>query len=374
MPRRGDWVDRLARLGITQPIAAPVPADDAHFLASKGRFRVVQRLLKRGLEVLLSGQRGRRRERIEPGWKRAIWFHAEAPQIGDALMDLAPRSLLAEHGIAVDLLAPPATAALFSGDRLLHRVTADEAGIAAADYDFAIVDADSRLALTAKRRRAPDLPWVSIRARYLGYDFQRGLLATRRLAELLGVQLSAADEARHARQKLLVETTVEEVAAASSRPRIAVALGGVRAERSYRQWIGVAERLLAERDCEFILLGSANARADRDAWLAGPAALAQRSLDQVERTNLPGAAATMAGCDLVLCADGGLMHLALTTTTPVLALFDASVDPAWRLPASFEGKALRADGRDVNRISLEDVAAAALALLTPRKVGSVVSA
>ena len=87
-PRRS-WIDELAHIGVTQPIHLPVAADDSRFYTSKGRWRVAQRVLKRTFEVMLSGQRGLRRERVEPGWKRAIWFHAEAPQIGDALMDLA---------------------------------------------------------------------------------------------------------------------------------------------------------------------------------------------------------------------------------------------------------------------------------------------
>ncbi|MDQ6684298.1 MAG: hypothetical protein M3Z16_04155, partial [Pseudomonadota bacterium] len=321
-------------------------------------------------------------------------------------------SLLAEHGIALTLIAPPPTATLFRGDRGFVAVSDDGATIEAANFDFAIVDSDSRKALALKRRHAAALPWVSIRAAYLGYDFQRGLLAARRFAAWLGLALTPAEEARHATQKLLVEaapsasaggsaslergTTVaaadvrsgaDDTSEQSRRRRvaekpsdralagvarhpsplrqIAIALGGVRAERSYRRW-GEVARLVAESlPCCFILLGSGNASADRDAFvaMATDAARPLQLEDRVATTSLHEAAQAMAECDLILCADGGLMHLALTTSAPIVALFDASVDPAWRLPAARQGSALRAAVRDVNAIAPERVAAAALRAL-----------
>ena len=55
------WVDR----GVRQPIARPVAADDARFLASKGRFKVALRVLRRRLELRASGQAAHRVERID---------------------------------------------------------------------------------------------------------------------------------------------------------------------------------------------------------------------------------------------------------------------------------------------------------------------
>jgi hypothetical protein len=57
------------------------------------------------------------------------------------------------------------------------------------------------------------------------------------------------------------------------------------------------------------------------------------------------------------------MHLALTTPTPLVALFDARIDPAWRLPPGFAGRVLRASAGTVNAIAPAQVETAALALL-----------
>jgi hypothetical protein len=187
----------LARRAVTQPIPEPVASDDDRFLARKGVVKLAWRVLRRRAEVALSGQGARHAARIDPSWRRAVWFHAEAPQIGDALMDLAARSLLADRGIAVDLVAPPATAALFRGDRWLGRVGDSAEAVVADDYDFAIVDSDSWRALEGKRAHAAQLPWVSIHGEYLAYDFHRGSFTARRLAALLGIALDGVAERLH---------------------------------------------------------------------------------------------------------------------------------------------------------------------------------
>lgn len=355
-------LEALARCGVTQPIAVRVPSDDAFFLSSKGTLRVALRVLKRHLELAASGQAALGVDRIEPAWRRAVWFHAEAPQIGDALMDLAPRSLLAARGITLDLVAPKATAALFAGDRWLGRVSSDASEVDAADHDFAIVDSNSGKALAAKRRYAPRLPWVSVRADYLAYDYQRALLATRRFAELLHVHLDAAAERVHSRQKLAVDRAVPPPR--DKPPRVGLALGGVRAERTYRAWAAVASALALGGVARFALLGSDNGAeaARRVKQAVGNADV----LDLVGRTDLHGTQQAMARCALVACADGGLLHLACTTTTPLVALFDSSVDPAWRLPLDSAGASLRATVRDVNAIDAAEIAARALAVLALR--------
>ena len=109
-------LQRLARHAVTQPVEPPVPNDDEGLLARKGPWRLAFRAARRRVEVAASGQAALELTRIDPAWRRAIWFHPEMPQIGDSLLDLAPRSLLVEHGIAVDVVLPRST-----GRRLSRR-------------------------------------------------------------------------------------------------------------------------------------------------------------------------------------------------------------------------------------------------------------
>lgn len=354
------WIARLAQAAVTQPIARPVPNDDAFFAADKGRFRLAQRVAKRRVEVVLAGQARLEAARWAPAWRRAIWYHAEAPQIGDSLLDLAPRSLLAERGIAVDVVLPAATAGVFRGDRWFAAVLGEDVPVAPGRYDVAIVDSHCGKALAGKRRWTPALPWLSVRGDYLAYDYQRGMLAARRFAELLGAALAPADELLHARQKLDVAGTPPPSADAAG--RVAITLGGVRPERTYRAWPAVAQALDGAGHRRFTLLGSGNgaewARAVREAIEGADV------LDLVGRTDIPGTQQAMAAARLVLCVDGGLMHLACTTTTPMLGLFDRTSLPVWRVPLDWDGTAIVSPSADVNGIDARQVIATALALLS----------
>lgn len=356
----------LAKRGVTQPVASPVPADDASFLAVKGRRKVAGRVLRQQLGLALSGQAALQVQHIAAKWRRAVWFHGEAPPLGDTLMDLAPRSLLAERGITLDMVVPPAAAAWLQGDCWLNRVVDDARSIDLASCDFAIVDRSTWRALAVKRSVAPRLPWLSVRGDYLAYDYHRALFATRRIAAWLGVSPSESNEAWHARQKLgtPASPTLRNMAATGSPETIAIALGGMQPERRYGAWAEVAARLAGRGALRFVLLGSENGLGDASrvkARLAG-----QAVVDLVGRTNLNAARQAIAESSCLLCADGGLMHLGCTTGTPILALFDSSVNPAWRLPsaaAGFRGAALRAERRDVSTITPEAVVEHALALL-----------
>ena len=364
MTRRagGGWFDRLVRLGATQPLHTPVPSDDAFYLASKGRTKVALRTLRRMAELAASGQRASLHDTIAPTWGRALWIHEEAPQIGDALMDLAPRSLLAEHGIEADLYAAAPIAELFAGDRWLAQTLHDESRIDAQRYDFVIATSHSASSLAVKRRRLPRVPWVSLKGYYGAYDYQRARFVALRLAELMRVGLDPMALALHARQKLGIDAASPLAPRQAGERRIAIAVGGVREERRYDHWPAAVQALCARSRVDaVVLVGSANGQAAAVAIRAAlPAGVALHDL--VARIDLHTARAAIDSSDLLLCADGGLMHIGLTTRTPMVALFTSNIDPAWRLPGDFDGTWLRADSLYVNAIEADTIAAHAARL------------
>ena len=375
------WVAPL----VTQPLSRPVPADDLAYRRRKGDLRLAVRAWRRALQLRTSGEAALRRERFDAAWRRVLWIHEEAPQIGDALMDLAPRTLLAERGIAVDLLAPPPIAALFASDRWLGRCFAAPEAIDPARYDAVVTSSDSRRALATKHRHASALPWVSITGAYNAPDYQRAMFGAQRLADLLGHRLSVEEMRWHARQKLEVaaprpqepvnaegamrrETRPARLARAERQlgnTRIAIACGGVRDARTYRRWPEVIACLAATGLRAFVTVGSRNGRPAADAIAAAlpPACVLD---DRVDDGDLHAARAAIEQADLLVCADGGLLHLGLTTAVPIVALFTATIDPAWRLPPDFDGAALRSTSARVDDIAPERVAAAVVAALRAR--------
>ncbi|MBM3366975.1 MAG: glycosyltransferase family 9 protein [Betaproteobacteria bacterium] len=79
-------------------------------------------------------------------------------------------------------------------------------------------------------------------------------------------------------------------------------------------------------------------------------------------TELADLVAGMALCDLVICGDGGAMHIAAGLGKPVVALFGDSDPQRWR-PWDVPCRVLQPPSRNVADLSLEEVAAAAGALL-----------
>ncbi len=360
-----DWGwSALTQACVSQPLSQPVPANDAAFAARKGNLRLAVRSARRQLTLALSGQRPLLHSRIAPAWRRALWVHEGMPQIGDAMMDLAPRSLLAERGLSVDLFAAPHIAALFEGDPWLRRVTCDAAGLRADDYDFVIALGNDRKSLRVKRERLAGLPWVSLQGYYGGPDFHRARFATRRLADLLGSALAEDAYVAHSAQKLRLDPAAAACAAECTGgvPSVALALGGVHAERTYHRWPEVAEHLVRGGVRQLLLLGAANARALANALVAAvDGRIAVQ--DRVGRTDLHQAHALFAQSRVAACADGGLMHIALATPTPVVALFTSAIAPQWRLPLNGRGPSIVSPSQALDGIAPQAVADAVLAAL-----------
>ena len=355
-----EWAERCVR----QPLSAPVPDDAAAFAARNGTLRLAMRAARRALQLRWSGQLPTRRQHLDRQWRRVLWIHEGMPQIGDALMDLAPRSLLVEQGLRVDLFAAGHIATLLEHDAWFGRVLHRPEDVRIEDYDAAIVLSHDRKALVLKRARLPALPWVSLQGDYGGPDFHRARFATQRLADLLGITLTPDEFARHSAQKLAV-TTPAAASAAQLCPRsggVALVLGGVWPDRTYHRWAECIRVLHARGVNRFLLLGGDNGRTLADEVVAS-APDGVELIDVVGRTTLAQAQALLARSAAVVAADGGLMHLALTTPAPIVAMFTSAIDPQWRLPLRLHGVALQSAVPEVDGLAPDIVANAVVRAL-----------
>lgn len=86
----------------------------------------------------------------------------------------------------------------------------------------------------------------------------------------------------------------------------------------------VADALQSELGAEIVLVGTAN-----DDGPAVAAAMTRPVTDLSGQTRLDELAALIAEADLYIGADSGVMHIATTTQTPVLAIFGPSNPAAW---------------------------------------------
>ena len=340
-----------------------MPSEDAAYRARKGTLRLAFQAARRRVAFGLSGQNGSLSDRIEKSWRRALWIYEE-PFIGESLMDCAPRSLLTEQGLAVDLLAPPLISAIFEGDPWFGRVTDNPMDIRPTGYDFAIVTGNRRLAV--KRERLPDLPWVSLHTFYRAGNFHRSCYVARRLADLGSWPLPKDAMARHSAQKLIVDETARHWAAEAAPPdAVALAVGGADPDRTYHLWPDLLRRLASAGVRRFLLIGSDNGREAAEQVIAGLPPGCE-ILNFLATTTVREAQALLDRARVAVCCDGGLMHLALTTDTPVVSLFNRAIDPEWRMPIESGGIALRSAVTSIDGIDPMEIAAAVMVLLGRR--------
>jgi hypothetical protein len=188
-----NWLQRKALLSTTQDISHAVANNEAAYRAETGIAKLAWRQVRREISFSFSGETKLLQTKINPGWTKGLWLYKGIPQIGDALMDLAPRNMLEEAGLSIDLLTDKHLAKMFENDTWFDRVFDEAALIDTSRYDFVIVPSHKRRSLKYKSHLFPQTPWVSIASFYTGPEYHRGEFASQRLADLLGRSLSKTE-------------------------------------------------------------------------------------------------------------------------------------------------------------------------------------
>jgi hypothetical protein len=308
------------------PFPDPIPehlADEFDGWPARRRRMLARKFVQRELLIALSGQ-GRYRVQAAPaGTKRVLW-HYTWTTIGDAIMDLAARTLLPE-GVEMDLLICPALAPLFEQDRRIGKVYTDPLQCEGQAYDLLLLHHYSTEAVAIKRRHFPRTRFASVLEHRPGEMFSRLHYGDARIRQLFGLRPGAV-----ARPTLTLSAT--EVGT-PGRTHVAVALGARDERRRYGGWPRVLEQCVSSWPEErppplFHLLGTANARPDLAA--IAPEWLGAHAVNHVEALSLQDTARCIAGCDAFMGTDGGLMHVAVALGRPGAAFFSA-VPPAYRL-------------------------------------------
>lgn len=326
-----------------------VPVNE--YFHEMGSTKLGWRALRRQLLFLASGQSNYKIATLKNVGKRGLWLYYGEGQIGDALMDLAPRSLLKENGYQIDLLADKSISQLFENDLWFESVYNDASLMPMESYDFAITLSNKRRSIQKKRRYFKKLPWVSIHENFSGPDFDRAGYATQRISDLLQVDLMPTEFLIHSKQKLRsrLTTNIFDGQISQLNDVIAICIGGVDRLRTYKAWATVISELINVGQHKFLLVGSMNG--DEYALKIVQTFDGKASINNcVGRCTLQQSHDLLANAQIVACADGGLMHLTATTATPMVALFSSSIHPEWRLSSRSKTTCLCSSTNDVNNI------------------------
>ena len=351
---------RLFAQRYTPPFRHELPGTMAAMLAEerpRQRIRENFKLLKRWLGLRLTRQSRLLHDRLPPPPARLLWLSPSSNSIGDSIMELTGRTLLA--GYEVDLLADKQYIALYRNDRYWRAVFSDPAAIDPSRYDFALQDFLNSRSLRLKRRVCPGLPFATLQGFFWGPDYNRMLFSCYRIHHLLGYPHSTQELRPFLRPRLFLEDEPAPLPRERGRRRVALAVGGKFPARTYARWPDVIRLLIAawpaeEVFPEFVLVGSQNGVADGRAVQAALGNHAVRSF--VDVLSLRAAARLVSDCDFFVGTDGGLMHCAVAADLPGVALF-GRVEPNLRLPPETAMLALY-DADDVNHNPPQAVAEA----------------
>jgi hypothetical protein len=354
-PEEQPWLTRLAIASITQPLSKPVANNEPAYLLETGAHKLGWRHFRRVIQFRLSGQAKYLLPTIAHGCRKVLWIYEGIPQLGDALMDLAPRSLLHQQGIACDLLIDAHLAPMFESDTWFDRIATDAQQLAGCNYDLIILQSHKRRSMLKKMHHYASHPWLSMHGFYTGPEFHRARFATQRLADALGLSLADSDFELHAQQKLppLNAPKLKTI----SDFKIALVLGGVDPLRIYKKWSELGLILHMKNKAQITLLGSSNGLADASEFLKKWDA-DQAVNDLVGKTSVSDCRKTIAEQDIVIVCDGGLMHLSVTTPVNLIALFNNTVSPQWRLPMHLQNTSLQSSTENVSDIPVEEILSA----------------
>ena len=344
----------------TPPFPQALPSNAQDYAATVSWWKVARRRALRELNLRWHGQGPLVRTRIDPAiHRRILWIHQGTPQVGDSLMDLAARVLLKGQVERLDLLTDEHLLGLYRHDEVFTQVASSAAELHEG-YDLVLLHSTSSRSVKDKLASFRQLPFVHVQGFYTGPEFNRTLFGFFRLAQLLGSPLSVDQINRQARASMRPSPGEEQLADKLGLPEgtLAVALGGVRDWRTYTKWVPVLKGLAqAGVRGPVLLLGSDNGRALRDEIVAAGTGL--KIIDRVGQHTLGEVQALMRRCGLVMCADGGLLHVAQTTGVPVVALFAGIIEPRFRVTAANRTHCLHGE-RSVDDVPANDVVVSAL--------------
>ena len=337
-------------------------------------FRVIKKLAHRALALLFSGQffRRVREAKIE---QDVCILYVDRKNIGDAIMDLSPISFLRDampKEYSIDLVVSKELYSVFECDlRFRHVVKSDDfIEIKNLRPSLVMTLLMDYQAISYKKRFFEDKDFLILHGWFGAPD--RNLM--QHTALNLAKAFSLGDpEAYVFKIKHFFHPCVNEVELElpldTCNKRVGIALGGIDPRRTYQHWMQVVGSLL-KNDIQVVLMGSSNARKEEQNILKSfeQDRVKKTLVSYVDRTNFAQFLSLCRECDLIMSADGGAMHMALSVNKPMICLFSDEY-PESRLPHEFSGKAFHAKG-DISLIPPKSVIDSSLDLLSVDKVSN----
>ncbi|MFM0355543.1 glycosyltransferase family 9 protein [Paraburkholderia nemoris] len=331
------------------------------FLRKTSRASIVKKYLHKHLLLKWHGQ-PRLQLGNAAGVKRLLWIYTGKRNFGDATMDMSGRALLKGTGFEIDLFTLPNLHKLFEEDDVFKNVFSNLPDLSDHHYDAILMSEYNLPSIKLKTKYFNKLPYACLFQYFYGPDRNQTTFSYAAINHVFSLGYSDAEIVSMSKPYLVANTrTHDSVLPLLPGDRfLAFAVGGIDANRTYRQWGALLE--LIDRSDErnmpkqVVLLGSDNGAALADELL-------NRTFSTLKITSYVGKLTLLqsremiAQASLFVGADGGLMHVAHSTPTPSVSLFSDREPPYLRLTEKCHSIGIQSSG-DVDEIAPADVMSA----------------
>ncbi|MDB3892701.1 lipopolysaccharide heptosyltransferase family protein [Candidatus Thioglobus sp.] len=334
------------------PFKFDIPNYTQDFLNQTSAFKRWLKFIKRYLYIVLKGQKNLEIFSITPKHKNILWINISAPSLGDSLMDLSSRVML--KGKNIDLFTDQKNAHIYMDDHIFKSVHTKIEEIDKSKYDLVIIDSYSSRSINVKSKIAPNTLFIGMYGYYNGPEVNRVLFSFHQMNHLLEYIKTEDKINASAKASMLISKSDQEVVEQIDLPDsyISIVLGGEWDYRTYNKWDKVIKQILInDKQTNFVFIGSGNAKAKVKELLSQFSG--NNIFNCVDKYSFNQTAQIIKHAKILLCCDGGLMHVSNAVNTPIVPLF-ARLTPQMQLTKVITAFPLF-DSKDVNNILVDAV-------------------
>ena len=213
------------------------------------------------------------------------------------------------------------------------------------DYDLIILQKYSWRSFKIKIKLFKKTPYFSIHKYFSGVEFNRLLHSFYSISTLLGKygNLKSTEIKTYFNLKYSHNTFNEHS------NQIVIAIGGIDPTRTYNKWDELIRKILKSHPTfKIVLVGNENGLEEskriNNAFNNG------RIVNLVGKNSIFETFDVLKKSKIIVCADGGLMHMAQAVNLPAIALFSDDIHPLMRFSESYKATAIHAK-KNVSDIS-----------------------
>lgn len=322
---------------------------DKHIQEVSALHRMMK-FFRRNLFLFIKRQKNLEIFSILPNHKSILWINISAPSLGDSLMDLSSRVMLADKN--VDLYTSKKNAHLYFDDEIFRNVFTNKLELINNIYDLVILDSYSTRSIKIKAKVAPHNLFVGIYGFFNGPEVNRILYSYHQLNNLLGYEKSETEINNIAKNILSISDSDKSVVTdLLPKEFIAICIGGEWQYKTYQKWGDLIEKIFKKNQkINIVLLGSSNAqRQSQDLIVRFNN---YKFIDLVSKLTFNQTAEVIKRSKISICCDGGLMHAANAVNANIIALI-ARLKPEMLLVN--DNAVALFDKNNVNNIEVESV-------------------